>query len=183
MRVLVLSWEYPPHVVGGLGRHVADLEPAEPTAEQIQAERERIEKENQRKQDEYDRQVADGKKRVSELNARFADWYYVISNEVFQKLHLSRDELIKKKEPPAEEAKDSESVPSDAHGETAFPAEVLDKLKARKPAETQQPAEEKPTEGQTSEEKPTDEKPPEAQPAEKPPAKDQPLEDKPVEGR
>ncbi|NLF07862.1 MAG: DUF4340 domain-containing protein [Pirellulaceae bacterium] len=161
----------------------AEDKPAEPTAEQIQAERERIEKENQRKQDEYDRQVADGKKRVSELNARFADWYYVISNEVFQKLHLSRDELIKKKEPPAEEAKDSESVPSDAHGETAFPAEVLDKLKARKPAETQQPAEEKPTEGQTSEEKPTDEKPPEAQPAEKPPAKDQPLEDKPVEGR
>lgn len=28
MRVLVLSWEYPPHVVGGLGRHVADLLPA-----------------------------------------------------------------------------------------------------------------------------------------------------------
>ncbi len=28
MRVLVLSWEYPPHVVGGLGRHVAELVPA-----------------------------------------------------------------------------------------------------------------------------------------------------------
>jgi glycogen(starch) synthase len=28
MRVLILSWEYPPHVVGGLGRHVADLVPA-----------------------------------------------------------------------------------------------------------------------------------------------------------
>lgn len=28
MRVLMLSWEYPPHVVGGLGRHVADLVPA-----------------------------------------------------------------------------------------------------------------------------------------------------------
>ncbi len=25
MRILVLSWEYPPHVVGGLGRHVAAL--------------------------------------------------------------------------------------------------------------------------------------------------------------
>ena len=97
-------------------------------------------------------------------------------------MHLSRDELIKKKEPPAEEAKDSESVPSDAHGETAFPAEVLDKLKARKPAETQ-PPEEKPAEGQTSEENPTDEKPPEAQPVEKPPAEDQPLEEKPVEER
>jgi len=28
MRVLMLSWEYPPHMVGGLGRHVADLLPA-----------------------------------------------------------------------------------------------------------------------------------------------------------
>jgi glycogen(starch) synthase len=28
MRVLLLSWEYPPHVVGGLGRHVAGIAPA-----------------------------------------------------------------------------------------------------------------------------------------------------------
>ncbi len=28
MRVLMLSWEYPPHVVGGLGKHVMDLAPA-----------------------------------------------------------------------------------------------------------------------------------------------------------
>jgi glycogen synthase len=28
MKVLMLSWEYPPHVVGGLGSHVADLVPA-----------------------------------------------------------------------------------------------------------------------------------------------------------
>jgi glycogen(starch) synthase len=27
MRVLVLSWEYPPHMVGGIGKHVADLLP------------------------------------------------------------------------------------------------------------------------------------------------------------
>ncbi|MBM4429085.1 MAG: glycosyltransferase family 4 protein [Chloroflexi bacterium] len=28
MRVLMLSWEYPPYIVGGLGRHVAELAPA-----------------------------------------------------------------------------------------------------------------------------------------------------------
>ena len=28
MRVLMLSWEYPPHIVGGLGKHVAELAPA-----------------------------------------------------------------------------------------------------------------------------------------------------------
>ncbi len=28
MRVLMISWEYPPHVVGGLGKHVTELSPA-----------------------------------------------------------------------------------------------------------------------------------------------------------
>ena len=28
MRVLMISWEYPPYVVGGLGKHVAELLPA-----------------------------------------------------------------------------------------------------------------------------------------------------------
>ncbi len=28
MRVLMLAWEYPPHVVGGLGHHVAEIAPA-----------------------------------------------------------------------------------------------------------------------------------------------------------
>ena len=27
MRILILSWEYPPNVVGGMGRHVAELLP------------------------------------------------------------------------------------------------------------------------------------------------------------
>lgn len=28
MRILMISWEFPPHVVGGIGRHVAELAPA-----------------------------------------------------------------------------------------------------------------------------------------------------------
>ncbi len=28
MRILMLSWEYPPHIVGGLGKHVAEIVPA-----------------------------------------------------------------------------------------------------------------------------------------------------------
>ncbi|MEN6493753.1 MAG: DUF4340 domain-containing protein [Thermoguttaceae bacterium] len=64
----------------------------------LKAERERIEKENKRKQDEYEQKIKDGEKRVQELNARFADWYYVIDDSVYQKIHLNRDKLIKKKE-------------------------------------------------------------------------------------
>jgi hypothetical protein len=70
------------------------------------AERERIEKENKRKKDEYDQKIADGKKRVAELNARFADWYYVISDDVYRKIHLTHDEVFKKKEQPKDQAKE-----------------------------------------------------------------------------
>lgn len=57
-------------------------------AAQAKAERERIEKENKSKQEDYDKKIADGKKKVEDLNARFADWYYVIDDSVYQKIHL-----------------------------------------------------------------------------------------------
>jgi len=75
---------------------------AEKTADEensdLDKERERIEKENKRKQEEYDEKIKKGKEHVEELNGRFADWYYVISNEVYQKIHLSREDVVKKKE-------------------------------------------------------------------------------------
>ncbi len=107
--------------------------PAEKTEAELKAERERIERDNQRKQDEYDRLLVDGKKHVADLNARFADWYYIISNEVYQKIRLARDELIKEKEKPAE-GEQGKADPSDVPSDVAFPAEVLEKLKAQQPA-------------------------------------------------
>jgi hypothetical protein len=71
-------------------------------ADKLKADRERIEKENKRKKDEYDEKVKKGQDRVKELNARFADWYYIISDDVYQKVHLTRAELIKKKEKKAD---------------------------------------------------------------------------------
>ena len=68
------------------------------------AERERIEKENKRKQDEYDERVKQGKDRVKELSGRFADWYYVISDATYQKIHLGREQIVKQKTPPEGEA-------------------------------------------------------------------------------
>jgi len=66
------------------------------------AEREAIEKENQRLLDEYQDQLEAGRERVKELNERFGDWYYVISNDVYKKIHLSLDQVISKKEEDAE---------------------------------------------------------------------------------
>jgi hypothetical protein len=76
----------------------------EPSAEdKAAAERKAIEEENKRLQDEYNRTVEGGKKKVAELNERFGDWYYVISNDVYKQIHLGRAQVIKKKEKPAGE--------------------------------------------------------------------------------
>ncbi len=56
-----------------------------------------IEKENKRQQSEYDEKITKGREHVKQLNDRFADWYYVISDEVYHKIHLSRADVIKKK--------------------------------------------------------------------------------------
>ena len=70
----------------------------------VEAERKRIERDNKRKQEEYEEKVAAGKKHAKELNARFADWYYVISDDVYRKIHLTRADIVKKKEQKDEHA-------------------------------------------------------------------------------
>jgi len=71
--------------------------------EKIMAERKRIEQENQRKMDEYQEALKKGEATVKELNLRFGDWYFVVDDNVFQKIRLGRDDVIKKKAPPKTE--------------------------------------------------------------------------------
>lgn len=77
---------------------------AQPDDAKKKAERDRIEKENKRLQDDYDAKVKKGEERAKELGSRFADWYYVISDATYQKIHLGRDAIVQKKTPPAGEA-------------------------------------------------------------------------------
>lgn len=49
---------------------------------------------------EYEKKLKNGEKKVKDLNDRFGPWYYVISAESFEKLRLTRAELIKPKEAP-----------------------------------------------------------------------------------
>jgi hypothetical protein len=74
--------------------------PGEKAAEKpsIEAQRQQVEKENKRKQEEYEGKLAAGKKHAEELNARFADWYYIISDDVYRKIRLGHDDIIKKKD-------------------------------------------------------------------------------------
>jgi hypothetical protein len=79
--------------------------PAEKPAPKVDiaAERERIKKENQRKIDEAKEKRKKAEARVFELNARFADWYYVISEETYKKIHLGRADIIREKTGGADE--------------------------------------------------------------------------------
>ncbi|MFZ4080185.1 MAG: DUF4340 domain-containing protein [Pirellula sp.] len=65
--------------------------------ERLEAEKERINKENQRKIDLRKDRYEAAKKRVAELNARFADWYYIVSDSEFQRLKIELGDLISKK--------------------------------------------------------------------------------------
>jgi hypothetical protein len=83
----------------------ADAKPAAPAPEKkhspeyerILAERKRIETENQRKLDEYNALVEKGRQEVKDLNLRFGDWYFVVSNDTFQKVRLGKSDVVQKK--------------------------------------------------------------------------------------
>ncbi len=71
---------------------------AEAAAQAALENRRRVERENRRKQDAYDDKVKAAQKRVRELNSRFADWYYVVSDKEYAKIHLGRQTMVQKKE-------------------------------------------------------------------------------------
>ncbi len=72
----------------------------------IEAERERIAKENQRKQDEYQEKLKAAQNKVRDLNFRFADWYYVVSEDMFKKIRVTRADVIKDKDASDDEGYD-----------------------------------------------------------------------------
>ena len=84
--------------------------PAAAAAPSPEEEKERIEKANAQKLEAYNTQIQQAKDRVKELNDRFADWYYVISDEVYRKIHLSRVDLVKAK--GEEENAESPTLPN-----------------------------------------------------------------------
>lgn len=71
----------------------ADANEAAARAE-AEFERKRILRENEAKQKEYDTKVQDGQRKAKLLNERFAEWYYVIPDEVYRKIHLGKNDII-----------------------------------------------------------------------------------------
>lgn len=90
-----------------------DAANAEADQEAQEALREKVEKENKRKQDEYDDKVKKGEERARDLNGRFADWYYVISDATYRKIHLGVDEVIMKQAAADKDTKTDNTTPKD----------------------------------------------------------------------
>jgi hypothetical protein len=85
--------------------------------ETLVAERKRIEQENERKEKEYKDTLKKGQENVKDLNLRFGDWYFVVADDVFKKIRLSRENVIKKKEKKedtnaAKSTEDNPALPS-----------------------------------------------------------------------
>ncbi len=69
-----------------------------PEYDRILAQGKQIEQENQRKLDEYNSLLEKGRQQVKDLNLRFGDWYFVVSNDTFKKVRLNRNDVIKPKD-------------------------------------------------------------------------------------
>jgi hypothetical protein len=79
----------------------ADKKDQDKTEEEIKQEetakkeRERIKRDNQRKRDEYKEKIKKAEEQAAELNARFNDWFYVVADDVYKKVQLSRGDIVK----------------------------------------------------------------------------------------
>ena len=77
----------------------AETDPAKPgpppAVDPAKAALDKVRKENRRKMEDWEDKKKKATIRVNELNSRFADWYYVISEDVYKKIHLSRSDIIK----------------------------------------------------------------------------------------
>lgn len=110
----------------------AEKPAAETPAKDLQKEYETALKAYEDALKQREEKVKQGQQRAKELNERFADWYYVISAESFDKLRLSRRELIKEKTKP--ESTDGAEEPS-AEPTTDTPPEAAPSDQSEQPAE------------------------------------------------
>ena len=70
----------------------------EGSTEELEAREREIElaeRHNQREQERYDAAIEQGMRRAAELSDRFADWYYVISDDVYRRLHLTETNVFR----------------------------------------------------------------------------------------
>ena len=106
---------------------------------------------------QWERRTADGRARAEELATRFASWYYVISAGSYNRVHKTRDELLKDIEeaeaalavddllvepvaPAAPVELEEAAAPAEPAAEPAAPAAPAEPAAPAAPAEPAEPA-------------------------------------------
>ena len=115
------------------------------------------------KKKDWDKKKTDGKKRAEELQARFAQWYYVISADAFTKLRVERTALLKAKEVPKDEKKPEppkEEKKPEAPKDEKKPEPPKEEKKPEAPKDEKKPEEKKPEDKKPEEKKAETPKPP-----------------------
>lgn len=74
----------------------------DPRFEEVQAEHRKIADRNQRAKDKFARETAKTVERVRELNARFAPWYYMVDERLFETLRPATGALLADTAPEAD---------------------------------------------------------------------------------
>lgn len=75
-----------------------------------EAEIAQVQASNARNQAEYDGKINKARQRAKEINENLAGWYYVISNDVYEKIRLERNSFVKSKDNPVVELPDEISA-------------------------------------------------------------------------
>jgi len=121
------------------------------------------------KKKEFDEKLASANDRVKELNNRFADWYYVISSDVFDRLKLDRAALVEPaKAPPVNPNQPNIPAPRQRSNPELLDTSGLPAIEPEMKKPTEEPAKEPaPTEKPMPKEGTT-------------PAKDSPAKDSPA---
>ncbi len=91
-RYLFVTAGYDPSVVKEPKRPVGEDWRSKPDS--LMNESEKANRKLGLEHDTWQRQTAGGRQKAAELNARFSNWYYVISEESFSKIHVKRSDLI-----------------------------------------------------------------------------------------
>ena len=77
---------------------LVDLPDVDPDDELTQQAYDEVKRNNDLLIEDHTQRIKDAEERVEDLNSRFADWYYLISEYTYNRLHLSKTDLIAIKE-------------------------------------------------------------------------------------
>lgn len=77
---------------------LVDLPDVNPDDETTQQAYDEVKRNNDLLLEDHAQRIKDAEERVEDLNSRFADWYYLISEYTYNRLHLSKTDLIAIKE-------------------------------------------------------------------------------------